>query len=379
MVLPPARTRASLLERLLRPVSSVLFAFVAAAPALVHAASDPAPAEPEDDRPPEERFTAPVSADCDHRMPLWEHVVAEGEHLGLIAGRYGVRRRDLVALNPDLTNPDLIRPGQKIRVCPEIAPRLRKQVVYTVRPGDTLGAIAVEHGLTLRELMEAQENPPSDPNLVRVGQTLTFWVDGGVVPEFQPPPAKPKKRSRSRVGTRLRRPVEHQLPESPHYVVKRPRLAYGTEKTIRLLQEVVTRYRKRVRGGPRLHIGDISKRGGGELPPHVSHRRGTDVDVGYVLRGKDANRIRFSGVNKENLDVARTWALLRAFLDTHQVRYIFVDYAIQEQLYEYARKHGASENELDELFQYPRGRGRSHGIIRHWPSHKNHFHVRFRQ
>src|SRR5690606_15895319 len=90
MVLPPARTRASLLERLLRPVSSVLFAFVAAAPALVHAASDPAPAEPEDDRPPEERFTAPVSADCDHRMPLWEHVVAEGEHLGLIAGRYGV-------------------------------------------------------------------------------------------------------------------------------------------------------------------------------------------------------------------------------------------------------------------------------------------------
>src|SRR5690606_2031342 len=104
-----------------------------------------------------------------------------------------------------------------------IAPRLRKQVVYTVRPGDTLGAIAVEHGLTLRELMEAQENPPSDPNLVRVGQTLTFWGDGGVVPAFQPPPAKPKKRSRSRVGTRLRRPVEHQLPESPHYVVKRPR------------------------------------------------------------------------------------------------------------------------------------------------------------
>ena len=74
----------------------------------------------------------------------------------------------------------------------------------------------------------------------------------------------------------------------------------------------------------------------------------------------------------------RTWALLRAFLDTQQVVYVFVDYRIQQQLYEHAKAQGVSSRELDELFQYPHGRGRAHGIIRHWPSHQWHFHVRFR-
>jgi len=55
-----------------------------------------------------------------------------------------------------------------------------------------------------------------------------------------------------------------------------------------------------------------------------------------------------------------------------------MDYNLQKVLYEYAKKHGTSEDVLDELFQYPRGRGRNHGIVRHWRSHRNHFHVRFK-
>ena len=34
---------------------------------------------------------------------------------------------------------------------------------------------------------------------------------------------------------------------------------------------------------------------------------------------------------------------------------------------------------LDALFQYPRGKRRSYGLIRHWRNHVNHFHVRFRE
>lgn len=318
---------------------------------------------------------APTHPDCDHRMPLYEHVVQPGEHLGVIAGRYGVRRRDLVALNSGLKDPDLIRPGQKIRVCPEIYPRVRREVVYEVQPGDTLSEIADAHGLTVGELVEVSDGGWKNPDHVRVGQNLRFWVDGGLVEDFAPPP-KPKKRSR--VGTRRRAPVSAKLPATRHIHVKRPRLAYGTTKTVALIERAIASYKRRFARGPKVHVGDLSKRGGGKLAPHVSHRAGRDVDIGYVLTGEDASRTRFSGVNRENLDVARTWALVKAFLDTHEVVYVFMDYGHQKVLYEYARRQGASEGELDELFQYPRGRGRSHGIIRHWRSHKHHFHVRFR-
>ena len=169
-----------------------------------------------------------------------------------------------------------------------------------------------------------------------------------------------------------------QLAADEHVHLKRPHLAWGTSKTIRAIQRALDQYKRHWRGGPKVHIGDISKRGGGALHPHLSHRLGRDVDVGYVLRGEDGHRTRFSGVTRENLDIARTWALVRGFLDTGEVEVIFMDYSLQEQLYEYAERRGVPEDELDELFQYPRGRGRSHGIVRHWKSHQHHFHVSFR-
>ena len=98
--------------------------------------------------------------------------------------------------------------------------------------------------------------------------------------------------------------------------------------------------------------------------------------LGYVVRGSGHTRV--GKLSYANVDVARTWALIEAFIDTKQVVYVFVDYRIQEQLYEHARAHGVSQRELDGLFQYPHGRGRAHGIIRHWPNHRHHFHVRFR-
>lgn len=329
-----------------------------------------------------EKTRAPAHADCDNRVPLWEHVVASGEHLGGIAGRYGVRRADLLRLNPDLKNPDLIRVGQALRVCPTIAPRVRKTISVTVRDGDTAGAIALEHGITVDELVGMQHGKVVDANRLRTGQVLEVDVDGGVVPEFQPAPV-PKPRA-SRIGTKSTATprlgaVSAQLSvDGAMAFVKRPHLAWGTPKAIRSIEQAVAQYRKRHRGAPLVHIGDISRRGGGTLEPHLSHRAGRDVDVGYVLLGADGNRTRFSGVTHGNLDIARTWSLIHAFIDTGAVEVIFMDYGIQQQLYNYAENKGVSTDELDELFQYPRGRGRSHGIIRHWRSHAHHFHVRFR-
>ena len=68
-----------------------------------------------------QRVFAKASKTCGYRTPLHTHVVVPGEHLGEIAGRYGVRRSDLIRLNSSLeSNANMLRVGQKIRVCPEI-------------------------------------------------------------------------------------------------------------------------------------------------------------------------------------------------------------------------------------------------------------------
>ena len=360
----------------------------APAPARSHAAGQPA-AQDDDERDadaPErqipEHTRAPAHPDCEQHVPIWEHVVDKGETLGGIAGRYGVRRGDLVRLNAELANPDLIRPGQRIRVCPNIAPRLRKEIEVTVRPGDTVGGIALAHGLTVAELVGMQRGALTDPNKLAAGRTLRLVVDDGIAPDFLPAEVpKPKAGGRRTASVKglPHAAVSRQLSlEQQHYFVKRPHLAWGTAKTIGAIERAVSQYARRHRNAPQVHIGDISKRGGGALHPHLSHRQGRDVDVGYVLLGADGQRTRFSGVTRSNLDVARTWALVKAFVDTGNVEVIFMDYGLQQQLYEFAKERGVGDDELDELFQYPRGRGRSHGMIRHWRSHQHHFHVRFR-
>lgn len=309
----------------------------------------------------------PKSKLCDMRTPIFEHTVVPGEHLGQIAGRYGVRRGDLVKWNHKLrSNANLLSVGQKIRVCPEIAPRQRAKLDYTVASGDSFGEIAKRYGLTRSELLRFQRGKLEDPSKLRVGQSLIVWVDGAVMPGFGG--------LNDDKGT-LKGGI--QLPNGRHYVVKWQAAAWGTAKSVRAIQTAIADYKRRMPGGPKVHVGDISKRRGGKFPPHVSHQHGRDVDVGYVLKGELAHEERFRAARKKNFDVARSWRLIKSFVDTGHVKYVFVDYKLQKMLYEYAESKGVSEDTLDELFQYPRGRGRTHGMIRHWKGHVNHFHVRF--
>ena len=213
-----------------------------------------------------------------------------------------------------------------------------------------------------------QRGKVTDTSSLREGQELIVWVDGRVVPGFG--------EIDDDKGT-LKGGI--QLPAGKHYHVKWEAAAWGTSTTVKAIQSAVKDYQRRAPGGPKIHIGDISKRAGGKFPPHLSHQFGRDVDIGYVLKGPLANETKFKNATEDNLDVARTWRLVKAIIDTGKVRYIFMDHRIQKLLYEHAKSRGASDNLLDELFQYPRGKGRTHGMIRHWKGHRNHFHVRFRR
>jgi hypothetical protein len=168
-----------------------------------------------------------------------------------------------------------------------------------------------------------------------------------------------------------------QLPEGSGYVIKRPHLAWGTPRTVHVLREAMRTYAREVDGGPAIHVGDISRKEGGPLPPHLSHRHGLDVDIGYVLRGDQADQIRFVRAHAGNLDRARTWALLETLLESRAIGWIFMDYEVQRLLYEHARSGGVSDDKLDTWFQYPHGNRAMRGMIRDWRGHDDHFHVRF--
>jgi penicillin-insensitive murein endopeptidase/putative peptidoglycan binding protein len=57
---------------------------------------------------------------------------------------------------------------------------------------------------------------------------------------------------------------------------------YGLVETIRAITTIAARWEIANPGGPRIGIGDISKKGGGPLSGHASHQKGVDVDIRLV-------------------------------------------------------------------------------------------------
>jgi penicillin-insensitive murein endopeptidase len=74
-----------------------------------------------------------------------------------------------------------------------------------------------------------------------------------------------------------------------------------------------------------------------------------------------------------DLDLPRTWALVRAFVTETDVDRIFVDRSIISVLHAEAVEEGEDRGWLDDVF----GRAGDKGVIQHVRRHKDHFHVRF--
>ena len=132
-----------------------------------------------------------------------------------------------------------------------------------------------------------------------------------------------------------------------------------------------------MRNDKRVHaeviIGDISRPAGGWFPPHVSHQSGRDIDIRLSIRPglpRDSNPTVAA-----NVDWDAVWALVHSFLETGEVRYIFLGWSRQAQLFDAGLRAGVDRRVLDRWFQWP-DRYDSEAIIRHEDGHLGHVHIR---
>lgn len=157
-----------------------------------------------------------------------------------------------------------------------------------------------------------------------------------------------------------------------YFKLEEPENAYGTEETIAGLTAAVAEVHRLFPGTKPLSVGHISRAMGGWLKPHKSHQNGRDADLGFYYTDDSPWYRRASA---ENLDVARTWALITAMERAAGIEYLFVDRSLHDVLRNHAEEIGEPPEFIEYMFDGPMPlRGPT---IRHARGHQTHLHVRF--
>lgn len=241
---------------------------------------------------------------------------------------------------------------------------------YTVREASVSVRSQASHwGMRLKNILAL--NPDLNENsILRKGDRIIVDSRNAVTPQ-------PISRGRSNKGRLYHaRP----MPEGNGYFLRdhRPN-SWGTDTTIRALATVFDSYAQAFPDAPPVNIGDLSKMRGGKLKPHKSHQSGRDIDFGFVHLGTSGQNAHqhFTRASVANLDAEKTWFIVEQLARTGAVEVIYVDNSVQKMLYRYASGK-LSPEQREFFFSSPRHKNSASSLLRHWPGHKNHFHVRFK-
>lgn len=156
------------------------------------------------------------------------------------------------------------------------------------------------------------------------------------------------------------RPCDARRDVPPGYVVTTPVVEgpgirptrahrYALPEAAALFQAIGRLWAARHPGRAKLHLGDVSQLGGGQLRPHVSHRIGVDADIALPRRDGGMGG---TAVGQPSYDQAATRDLLRVIRDVAGARLCFLFFNDPQLIAE--------------------------GLCRHSPGHHNHVHVRFK-
>lgn len=174
-----------------------------------------------------------------------------------------------------------------------------------------------------------------------------------------------------------------ELPDHHAYHRRHPKRVYATSSTVEHLQAVIASVHENHPHLHRLAVGDLSAKQGGKLGGHRSHQSGRDVDLGFYFRERPwIYPYKFAEPTARNLHFRATWNLIKALADTADapdgVDYILLDYGVQRLLYIWVMQQDDLRDDVERILQYPRGSRAEVGIVRHYPKHANHLHVRFK-
>lgn len=308
--------------------------------------------------------------------PRWiTHRTTPGERLAHTAVRFGVTPRDLAQWNELPRGRQRLPTGRRLKVHARRLPPERERLTYVVQPGDTWTEIAIAHRVDRRMLQAYNWHKKR----LAPGDELAIWTDPGIAPTVNvtPGPPLPETIDVEPGGKSVGRPQRGRivdavpLPERPWYTNGRPERLFGSSHTILQVQRALASFRHRTGFEGEIIVGAISQRGGGRFAPHRSHQSGRDVDIRLPrLPGLDTR----PDPHPDEIDWSASWELVRAFLDTGEVQFIFLERKLQRRLYEAARWEGEPHDELAALIDQVEGRRSA--PIRHAPGHDGHIHVR---
>ena len=126
-----------------------------------------------------------------------EYTIERGDTVSGIAGKFGLDTNEVLTLN-NLQANTIIYPGQKIKLggdAPAPAPAAQPSAPastgssYTVKPGDTLGAIASRHGVQLSEVFGW--NGLNMGSIIYPGQKIQLGAGGTAPAPATPAPVVP--------------------------------------------------------------------------------------------------------------------------------------------------------------------------------------------
>lgn len=300
----------------------------------------------------------------EHTGFYYEYLAEEGDTLYMVARKFGVSGERIKKWNPKaVRGNETLRSGKTLRIYSNVPIRVRRTAWHTVQKGESLKRIARKLEVNLAELRKLNSVRGDQ---LKPGQKLRYLTEA------------PESISESIGACNSGRLVNgEKLPEGPGYSYGRRPNVYGTNETITLVLEGIARFVKKYPKGPMIVVGNLSRPTGGHLKPHRSHQSGRDIDIGYIHVEKAQPVTSMIVATRENLDVKKTWDLLEMFIKTNKVEKMFIDYYIQEMLYDHVKKQkGYSKARLEELFQYPHGKG-AKALIQDSKGHHHHVHIRF--
>jgi LysM repeat protein len=338
-------------------------------------------AEPEGVLPEEDEHWSFDPGRCDtlHTVEVPErrrwlrHKVRSRETVSDIAFRHGVAPWEVRGWNGLGPEVDRVKRGTRLRVKAARVPPLRTRLDYTVVEGDSWASIARAHGATASDL-RAYNYPYRGK--MKPGTSITVHADP-VVRDWVAADPGNERVPRGAVGVgspdmgRLLSGVR--IPEGEGYWLRLPRSAYGTTHAVTELLAALDDFRGQTPWSGKLAIGAMSGPRGGPLGHHKSHQTGRDIDIRLPRREGVS---RYAELRVRRVDWAAAWQFVLA-LSRVDTQVVFLDYKRQKYLYRAAKAAGADETTLGAMLQYPRGAYVRRGLVRHYPGHEKHFHVRF--